>query len=409
PQTKYLTEDHLGTPRIITDATGQITARRDFLPFGEDLFAGVGSRSTSLKYGATADDIRQKFTGYEKDKETNLDFAEARMYENRFGRFTTVDPLLASGKSANPQTFNRYVYVINNPLVFNDPSGAIPEWVYDEQFNKETGKIRPTWVSHEDYEQNKDKYKLWENSSYTTSDGNVFVLDSSGPFSTEKGDYFGFRKNGFLQGTGVFDQVPFNGAHTSLVLQGMRLKLEASETDSLAKEFGLRIAAFCVFMSAYENRPRNGVMENSVPTPRTALPILGRHFTPDATKVLQNITNTVSSELAANPNLAQNVLSAGEYAAGQRASWLANMQYGNAVERLAAEHINQSPLHRQLFQYVGGPSRPDFVGRGIGSGLNFDITTPRAINAHLARPGYGSGLQVCTYERPLGFTTFPGN
>ena len=45
------------------------------------------------------------------------------MYENRHGRFTAVDPLLASGKSANPQTFNRYVYCLNNPLIFTDPTG----------------------------------------------------------------------------------------------------------------------------------------------------------------------------------------------------------------------------------------------------------------------------------------------
>jgi hypothetical protein len=52
-----------------------------------------------------------------------LDFAEARYYNNQHGRFTAVDPLLASGKSANPQTFNRYVYVMNSPLKFTDPSG----------------------------------------------------------------------------------------------------------------------------------------------------------------------------------------------------------------------------------------------------------------------------------------------
>ncbi len=45
------------------------------------------------------------------------------MYENRHGRFTAVDPLLASGKSVDPQTFNRYVYVLNNPLILTDPSG----------------------------------------------------------------------------------------------------------------------------------------------------------------------------------------------------------------------------------------------------------------------------------------------
>ncbi len=45
------------------------------------------------------------------------------MYENRHGRFTAVDPLLASGKSVDPQTFNRYVYVMNNPMVMTDPTG----------------------------------------------------------------------------------------------------------------------------------------------------------------------------------------------------------------------------------------------------------------------------------------------
>jgi RHS repeat-associated protein len=56
-------------------------------------------------------------------RETGLDFAKARMYENRHARFTAVNPLLASGKSANPQTFNRFVYVGNNPLNRVDPTG----------------------------------------------------------------------------------------------------------------------------------------------------------------------------------------------------------------------------------------------------------------------------------------------
>ena len=112
PKTKYLTEDHLGTPRIITDGTGQVVSRRDFMPFGEQIANDTGTRSdSSFKYSSNEDDVRQKFTGYQEDSETNLDFAEARMYENRHARFTAVDPLLASGKNLNPQTFNRYVYV----------------------------------------------------------------------------------------------------------------------------------------------------------------------------------------------------------------------------------------------------------------------------------------------------------
>ncbi|MCW5957365.1 MAG: RHS repeat protein [Pyrinomonadaceae bacterium] len=129
PTVAYTTTDHLGTPRVITDQFGQVKARRDFMPFGEDIFVNIGARTSALQYNSTTDDIRQKFTGYQKDSETQLDFAEARMYENRHGRFTAVDPLLASGKSANPQTFNRYVYVGNNPLTITDPLGL--DWFYN--------------------------------------------------------------------------------------------------------------------------------------------------------------------------------------------------------------------------------------------------------------------------------------
>jgi len=59
--------------------------------------------------------IRQNFTDYQK--------AGARYYNNTHGRFTAVDPLLASGKSVNPQTFNRYAYTMNRPLILTDSTG----------------------------------------------------------------------------------------------------------------------------------------------------------------------------------------------------------------------------------------------------------------------------------------------
>ena len=120
----YLTSDLLGSPRVVTDNSGSVVSRRDFMPFGEDLNAGTANRTEINKYSALGiDNIRKRFTGYEKDSETGLDFAQARMYENLHGRFTTVDPLLASGQSANPQTFNRYAYVSNNPINSIDSTG----------------------------------------------------------------------------------------------------------------------------------------------------------------------------------------------------------------------------------------------------------------------------------------------
>ena len=102
---------------MITDNGGNVISRRDFMAFGEELNANsTVNRTPNAKYTFGEDNVRKRFTGYEKDQETGLDFAEARYYNNQHGRFTAVDPLLASGKSANPQTFNRYVYVANNPI-----------------------------------------------------------------------------------------------------------------------------------------------------------------------------------------------------------------------------------------------------------------------------------------------------
>jgi RHS repeat-associated protein len=138
PTISYTTSDHLGSPRVITDKNGNVTSRRDFMPFGEELNPDGNFRTTANKFGSVTDNIRQRFTGYQKDKETNLDFAEARYYNNQHGRFTAVDPLLASGKSSDPQTFNRYVYCNNNPIICTDPSGLTPEWY--QKYNEDTKK-----------------------------------------------------------------------------------------------------------------------------------------------------------------------------------------------------------------------------------------------------------------------------
>jgi RHS repeat-associated protein len=84
-----------------------------------------GEEISRPNYGS--DSVRQKYTGYEKDSETDLDFAQARMYVSKLGRFSTVDPLMASASAINPQTFNRYSYVINSPYKLIDPSGLAPE------------------------------------------------------------------------------------------------------------------------------------------------------------------------------------------------------------------------------------------------------------------------------------------
>ncbi len=121
PQVSYLTTDHLGSPRVITDQLGAVTNRKDFSAFGEETI--TAQRTSGLKY--QPDNIRQDYTGYQKDDESGLEFAQARYYNAGHGRFTSVDPLTASASIRNPQTFNRYSYVLNSPYKFVDPLGLL--------------------------------------------------------------------------------------------------------------------------------------------------------------------------------------------------------------------------------------------------------------------------------------------
>ena len=136
PQVSYLTSDHLGSPRINTDASGEVTARHDYQPFGEEI--------ARASYGN--DDVRNRYTSYERDVETSLDYAKARMHNYNYGRFTSVDPIMMSkDRLPDPQAINLYVYARNNPLRFTDPDGK--KFVDEDgnkikvKRNKKTGEI----------------------------------------------------------------------------------------------------------------------------------------------------------------------------------------------------------------------------------------------------------------------------
>jgi RHS repeat-associated protein len=116
----YLTTDTLGSPRINTNASGQVTARHDYMPFGEEII-GLGNRTSTNGY--QADNIRQKFTQKERDTETGLDFFFARYYSSAHGRFTSADQPFFDQHEDDPQSWNLYAYVGNNPLIYTDPFG----------------------------------------------------------------------------------------------------------------------------------------------------------------------------------------------------------------------------------------------------------------------------------------------
>jgi RHS repeat-associated protein len=137
---QWLVSDALGTPRMLVDQTGSLAGmkRRDYLPFGEELPAGMGHRQVSDGYGFGAGP-RQQFTGKERDSETGLDYFEARYYSSVLGRFTSPDEFAGGptemfaevaahnptfyAEPAEPQSLNKYAYCLNNPFKFVDPDG----------------------------------------------------------------------------------------------------------------------------------------------------------------------------------------------------------------------------------------------------------------------------------------------
>jgi len=120
----YLTADHLGSPRINTDANGATISRHDYMPFGEEV----------VRAGYGGDTVRKQFTSYERDNESELDFAQARYYSSKLGRFYSVDPENVGATEDDPQSWNAYAYSRNNPVLFTDPDGE--KWkVCDGQGN----------------------------------------------------------------------------------------------------------------------------------------------------------------------------------------------------------------------------------------------------------------------------------
>jgi RHS repeat-associated protein len=104
---KYYHQDRLST-RVITGANGAVAGTSDNLSFGESF--------------ATSGEVeKHRFTNYEREGETDSDYAVNRQYTQKIGRFTQPDAI--QGSIANPQSLNRYAYTGNDPINFTDPLG----------------------------------------------------------------------------------------------------------------------------------------------------------------------------------------------------------------------------------------------------------------------------------------------
>ncbi|HWW62516.1 MAG TPA: RHS repeat-associated core domain-containing protein [Thermoanaerobaculia bacterium] len=129
--TKHLVLDHLGSPRAISTTSTAGISVQNFSPFGMGGVAGSGSLM---------------FTAHERDSAALgtavaglPDYMHARFYGASTGRFVSPDPVLNIKKAMRePQGWNRYSYVINNPLRYTDPDGR--EHVLEPGFTKPTSE-----------------------------------------------------------------------------------------------------------------------------------------------------------------------------------------------------------------------------------------------------------------------------
>ena len=108
----YYIKDHLGSIRITIDEAGNVVNAQDYYSFGGIL--------RSYETGGLNGE-RYKFTGKERDTETNYDYFGARYYDSNLGRWLTTDPLADKYPGWSP-----YNYTLNNPMKYIDSDGNDP-------------------------------------------------------------------------------------------------------------------------------------------------------------------------------------------------------------------------------------------------------------------------------------------
>jgi RHS repeat-associated protein len=105
--------DHLGSSRSITDSSGNLCYDADFYLFGAEKAV---TNTCAQNY---------KWTGLERDSETGLDHTLNRQYSSNTGRWLSPDS--ARGSAPNPQSWDRYSYVLNNSTNLTDRLGLQPQ------------------------------------------------------------------------------------------------------------------------------------------------------------------------------------------------------------------------------------------------------------------------------------------
>jgi RHS repeat-associated protein len=117
-QLTYYQQDHLGSIAVVTDANGAVLERMAYDPWGKRRFTtGLADKNDSI-VGVNTD---RGYTEHEHLDEMGVIHMNGRLYDPLVGRFMSADPYIQSPE--NLQSYNRFAYVMNNPLAYTHPSG----------------------------------------------------------------------------------------------------------------------------------------------------------------------------------------------------------------------------------------------------------------------------------------------
>jgi len=126
PQSTQRLQDHLSSTSVMTDASGTTVGEDRFYPYGETRFT-TGTMYTD-----------KLFTGQREETGLGIYHYGARFYSPKLGRFLSPDTIVPS--YTNPQAWNRYSYVLGNPLRYTDPTGHAQ---YEDPYESSDGTCAP--------------------------------------------------------------------------------------------------------------------------------------------------------------------------------------------------------------------------------------------------------------------------
>ncbi|WP_291849246.1 RHS repeat-associated core domain-containing protein [Bradyrhizobium sp.] len=115
--TRYFHTDHLGSISVITNEYGVVVERLSYDAWGKRR----NPDGTDDPAGSLTSQTTRGFTGEEQLSVSGLVHLNGRVYDPLLARMTSADPFVTD--PMNPQGWNRYSYVGNDPLAFTDPNG----------------------------------------------------------------------------------------------------------------------------------------------------------------------------------------------------------------------------------------------------------------------------------------------